>query len=251
MREISDRERESLDFLSESVERTKKKYSESLLPDDLAAWEAATAAYDKKSASLEKKYADAVDHEDAPSAAWADFEPTKNRSAVQRFLVGLGYDIPPRTFQRHAKKGDIKTSEDGFFTKKLTRDYIRTQGLVSKFENISEPSVEIVLDKAVHDAKRAKYAALREEEKWKREKKMVGSREEFNLELAGRLVVMDNVLRGFADKYASELVVLVGGQIDKRDDFVSFWIKKFDEEMKKLSRPINYEVIFRRGDAGE
>lgn len=241
-------EQEDLSFLVEAVEATKDRYKISLSPSDLAAWEAAGKVYTRKKDELEKKYSSL---EVAPAAKWGDFEPTKNRSAVYRFLLGVGYEIKERTFQRHAKKGAIQTNEEGFFTKKLTRDYIRTQGLVSKFENISEPSVEVVLDKATHDAKKAKYAALREKEKWKREKKLVGSRQEFNMELAGRLVVLDNVLRGFADKYVSELVVIVGGKLEKRDDFVSFWLQKFDEEIRKMARPIDYEVIFKNGKTNE
>lgn len=248
LKNLGEEEKESLSFLREAVESTKKKYKESLSPEDLHAWEAASEAYERKESSLQKKYSQACD---TPAVKWDDFEPTTNRSTVHRFLKGLGYDIAPRTFQRHAAKGTIQTNEKGFFTKKLTRDYIRTQGLVSNFENISEPSVEVVLDKAAHDAKKAKYSALREEEKWKRQIKLVGSRQEFNLELAARLVVLDNILRGFADKYVSELIVIVGGKLDKRDDFVSFWIKKYDEEIRKMARPIDYEVIFRNDGTDE
>lgn len=248
MKNLGEEEKENLSFLREAVESTKKKYKESLSPEDLHAWEAASEAYERKKSSLQKKYSQ---NSDTPAVKWDDFEPTTNRSAVYRFLVNIGYEIKERTFQRHAKKGAIQTNEEGFFTKKLTRDYIRTQGLVSKFENISEPSVEVAIDKAVHDGEKAKWAARRERLKWEKESKRVGSRQEFNLELAARLVVLDNVLRGFADKYVSELIVIVGGKLDKRDDFVSFWIKKYDEEIRKLARPIDYEVIFRNDGTDE
>ena len=182
------------------------------------------------------------------NSSWDDFQDTKNKAEVLRFLLALGYNIPQRTLYNHAKTGVLRTNLDGFFTRKLTRKYIRDTGALSTREDISEPSEEITVQRSIHDQERAKWLAKTEKLKYEKLARKLGSKQEFNLQMAARLAVIDNTFRNFIDNHAIEFIALVGGNMEKKDELVIFWVNKLNSAMRELSKPIDYEVIFKSED---
>lgn len=236
-------EKDSLSFLAAAVEEAQAAYKEGKGSEQLQAYEDAQAAYEKKYAALEKKYAKQAEAKTVES--WDDFEDTKKISVVLRSLQGLGYDIKQKTLYNHAKTGALQKNLDGFYTKRLTRKYVRDRGLRSSRDEISLPDDAGATDKAVHDAKKSKYQALNEQHRYLRNAGKLGSRQEFNLQMAGRIAVLDNRLRGFMDQHGAEFIGIVGGNQDRKADLSDLWVQKLSEVMRGMAKPLDYKVIFK------
>ena len=239
-------EKDALFFLAGAVEDAQAAYKDSPSGEHLLAYENAQAAYEKKYASLVKKYKKKANEKTVES--WDDFENTKKISVVLRSLQGLGYDVKQKTLYNHAKTGVLQKNLDGFYTKKLTRKYVRERGLRSSRDEIFLTEDSGTTDKALHDAKKAKYQALNEQQRYLKNKAKLGSRHEFNLQMAGRLALLDSRLRGFIDQHGAEFIALVGGDQDKKADLYDFWVKKFSAVMREMSKPLDYKIIFKSNE---
>jgi len=239
----TDPERASLSFLASAVEATQTAYETGHTSEQLVACQESQAAYEKKYAALVKKYKKKDEAKTIES--WSDFEETKKISVVLFFLSALGYKVAERTLYRHAKNGTLRKNEAGYFTEKLTRKYVRTEGLVSSRDDVSFSDVVGGADKSRHDTEKSKWQALNEKQRYLRSVGKLGSRQEFNLQMAARLAVLDSKMRGFVDQYSAEIIAIVGGNQENRNDLSEFWLQRFNEAMRELSRPLDYRIIFK------
>lgn len=241
----TDPESTSLSFLAGAVEATQAAYEEGRTSEQLAAYQEAQAAYEKKYAALVKKYKKKSAGKTIES--WNDFEVTKKISVVLRFLLALGYDVKQKTLYNHAKTGALQKNLDGFYTEKLTRRYVRERELKSKRDDVSLPDSGSA-GKSIYDTEISRWRAAKEKQSFLKNQGLLGSRGEFNLQMAARLAVLDSKMRGFIDQYSAEIIAIVGGDQEKRNDLSGFWLQIFNEAMREMSRPLDYRVIFKNNE---
>jgi len=160
-------------------------------------------------------------------------------------LESLGYNVPPqRSFYRQL--GDQYRNPDKQFTVKLVRKYVREHALVSPADTMltGDDSGGLAVDKLRAETKKLQEQARREQLKRQKEEGKLGSREDFELELAARVAVLDLGIKQWIALKAPELIVLVNGDQQKKHDLESLFLAFWDERMSNFSKNISYEVIF-------
>ena len=152
------------------------------------------------------------------ASPWNKFDPTKSKKDVMDFLKSLDYNVPPqRSFYRQL--GNQYRNSDKQFTVKLVRKYVREHALVSANDTMltGDDSGGLAVDKLRAETKKIQEQARREQLKRQKEEGKLGSREDFELELAARIAVLDLGIKQWISLKSPELIALVNGDQQKKD----------------------------------
>ena len=167
----------------------------------------------------------------------------KNIRDVVKSLQTEGWKVSQSTVYKHRGEGKIKAEADGSFTLRNVTTYARNFLML-------KDSKQKVADEELNRQKiKAEILRLEEQAKLAQVKRAIEEgkyieRSSFELELAARAGVLDNMRKANIQARASERVALVGGDTDKVRDLITFDLELHDEEMNAFATLKQFHVIF-------
>ncbi len=150
------------------------------------------------------------------------FEKTKTALRVLEWLQDVGYQIEKSQFYQHAADGKVGKDRQGFFTPKLVKKYasahLRREDTGQTEDKAGD---ELFREKQKAELLKIKLHNRKAEIEVAEVENRVVSRDDFERELAGRLIVLDSGVKTVHATSAPELVALVNGDPSKMDELIA------------------------------
>lgn len=179
---------------------------------------------------------------------WADFVDTSVQFDVLIYLQETGWAVKKQTFYNHCSDGKLKKNRKGFFTKRAVKKYAETwlvhNGLGT---TVSASEENLAKEKLRQEIKRIETSENHDRFKLDVLKKKYVERSKLEVELSSRLVVLDHGLEYMFKVNIAEMVVLVGGDVDKAPLLLDMLLKKKDEQLTHFANMEDFTVAFDEG----
>lgn len=171
----------------------------------------------------------------------------KNRLEILEYLQDLGYSVQKSKVYNDCNAGILRMQPDKTILESAVQDYIRhpESGLFKAAELGKKKEAEdLTLEKLrveLHN-QTLKGEDLQFELDKKRGKYL--PRDDFEMELASRAAVLDSGIRHGVTVKAAEMILLVGGDQEKRADFLKTFQLILDEQLNRFSSTQTFQVMF-------
>jgi len=209
--------------------------------NNLRASEEELAAY---SAELKTRYLPAAG---SAIQAWVEFGESKSKAEILRQLQGLGYEITQRTFYRHCTQGKCRPGKGGLYTRRLVKAYVEAEGLIrhgEEPESADGPSTALSVEKQRLENRKLELHNLNADLEYKRKQKLLIEREALYLELAARIVAIDNGFMQMIEVESPTLIASIGGEMSRQPEFVSLLRGYWNDLLNSFSTTEEIEVLF-------
>jgi hypothetical protein len=169
----------------------------------------------------------------------------KNLREVVTFLKGQGWDVAQSSIYNHAQKKLIAKNRKGVYTERAVRQYARDY-LKLKTSEMSEKKSGLFDKKTAIDIiLKSELAKTAKHKREVREGRYV-LRAEAELEFIGRWAMLESQLKAKMQLMAADVIVLVGGDEKKIEDFINFMIKQVDEVMNGCASMEEFELFLEK-----
>ena len=179
--------------------------------------------------------------------AWAEFEDGKNKADILRQLQDLGYEVSQRTFYRHCAQGKCRTGKGGVYTRRQVKAYVEAEGLRrngSDPEDSEGPNSALSVEKQKLENDKLRFHNLNAELDYKRKQGLLIDRESFYLELASRIVALDNGFLQMIEIESPALIAAIGGDMARQPEFISLLRGMWNELLNSYATVEEIEVLF-------
>ena len=163
---------------------------------------------------------------------------------VWHYLRGKDWKISRAAFYDHCIEGKLRPSKTGKYEIKAVAIYAKTH-LVDKITGEKVDDAELQRRKLEADTKRSETAAARAEYDFGIIQGKYIPREDVELELAGRAVVLDSALKYMVQSRAHEWVRLVGGDPANPPDLIEAMGNDLDQTLNEFARSDNFQVVIK------
>ena len=184
-----------------------------------------------------EEFSDNIQEENTVSSAcdWKQFEDTRNRADVLRFLKKQQWQVTDRTFYRHCKDGKVRKNRNGFYTSRMVKKYAETWLTRPSGKTVQQEGEDLLAEKTREEIERIRVDREHRRFKFEVEQKLYLPRADVEAELAGRAIVLDNGLTYLIQANANELIALVGGDQTRSGELVAFLVEKKDRLMNEYA----------------
>ena len=162
---------------------------------------------------------------------------------VLPYLKEAGWKISQRTLYRHRRQGLLRPEPAGNFSRKAVDKYASNY-------LVATGSVEKIADERLHRKKLELEVSLRDEELKIRKFRYgveIGQYmliADFDLQMAGRAVVLEAGLKGTFQARAGEFVAMVNGDEKKTGELVRTMLGELDQALNEFATTREFHVIF-------
>ena len=167
----------------------------------------------------------------------------KNRYHVWQYLKAQGWKVARGTFYNHVKEGRLRPDARGVFSLEKIEKYLnfnlKTKELAKteKLERVQEKKARL-------EANLLEVKVNRERLKYNLEQGKSILRDDVELELAGKAVVLETNLKAMILARAGEFVALVEGQEKKTGELVRAMMTELDQALNEFATTREYQVVF-------
>jgi hypothetical protein len=169
----------------------------------------------------------------------------KNIREVVKFLKADGWEVAQSSIYNHAQKKLISPNRKGVYTERAVRQYARdylhlkNNAMTEKKSGLfdKKTAIDIILKSEL--AKTAKH------KRETREGRYV-LRSEAELALIGRWALLELQLKAKMQLMAADVIVLVGGDEQKIEDFIIFMVKQVDEVMNDCAGMEEFDLFLEK-----
>ncbi len=165
----------------------------------------------------------------------------KSLRDIANYLDSLGYKLSKSKVGRDLKERGIKKNSDGIYPGKAVLEYAAT--LERKGDAGLGPA-ELQAQKAAMEIDLLGLKTAKFEFEIDREKGKYILKKDFDAELAARAVVLDSGFRHFFATRAREMIVTVGGKIDKTADLLELLNQGLNEQLNVYASQDVFQVLF-------
>jgi hypothetical protein len=173
-------------------------------------------------------------------------------AGVLEHLQECGWNVSRTSLYRHQGEGKLLPSADGKFSgrdvEKYAKAWLRQRSTGKKIrertDELQRRKLERELQTLDLEYERKKLAHEKEQGKYI-------SREEAEIDLAGRAAVLDAGLKHWVQSRAAEYVRLVGGDVRKTGELINLMGVDLDEHINVYAQAKEFEVVIgEEEDAG-
>jgi len=166
----------------------------------------------------------------------------KNIREVVKFLKADGWEVAQSSIYNHAQKKLISPNRKGIYTeravKQYARDYLKLRG-----SELKEKKSGLVDKRAMIDiVLKSELAKTAKHKREVREGRFV-LRAEAELEFIGRWAMLESQLKAKMQFMAADVIVIVGGDEKKIEDFINFMTGQVDEVMNDCASMDDFELF--------
>lgn len=157
---------------------------------------------------------------------------------VIAYLEAEGWKISTSTAYEHKQDGKIKTNQDGKYTLNAVLDYAR-QHLQRKDGTEPDDKTNLQEQKITAEIRRIEADAETRELKLKERRGELIPRDHVEVELSSRARDLDAHLDAFFRSAAGRIIKIVGGDMQKAPDLITFMRGAKKQAMDNYARPIH------------
>ena len=171
----------------------------------------------------------------------------KNRLEVLEYLQDLGYGIQKSKLYLDCNAGILRMQPDKSILESAVQDYIRhpESGLVKAAELGEKKEAEdLSMEKLRLEVENQRIKNKDLQLKLDKELGKYLPRDDFEMELASRAAVLDSGIRHGVTVKAAELILMVGGDQEKRADFLKTFQLLLDEQLNRFASTQTFQVMF-------
>ena len=180
--------------------------------------------------------------------AWAEFLDSKKKADILRQLHDLGYDLTQRTFYRHCAQGKCRVGKSGLYTRRQVKSYVEAEGIVrltAEIEDETEaPSSALSVEKQILENEKLR---LHNESAAMNNRKQAGlliEREALYLELAARVVALDNGFRQMVEVNCPAMITAMNGDMGRQPEFSDLLLTYWNDLLNSFATTEEFEVLF-------
>lgn len=177
---------------------------------------------------------------------WSEFEDCKKPADLLRQLLALGYDVTQRTLYRHCKSGRCGKNESGHFSRRMVTAYVEAEGLTRNGEIVSDsgPDVSLAIEKQRLENEKLEIHNSHARLKMQKDAGGLIEREGVFLEIAARLVALDNTFRQKIETNLPAIITLVKGDMGRQPELTQYVFTLWDELLNSFATLDEFEVLF-------
>jgi hypothetical protein len=189
---------------------------------------------------------------DGVATEWRDFKDTKVKAEVLSQLEVMGYQLTQRTFYRHCSKGKCRKGEKGLYTRRLVKAYVESEGIIragaSEDKGQGGNETSLALEKLRRENEKLEIHNTHARLKMEKDSGQLIEREGVYLEIAARLVTLDNSFRQKIETEAPTLITMVKGDMGRMPEFTAHLFLLWDEMLNSFATLDEFEVLFDADD---
>lgn len=174
---------------------------------------------------------------------WSNYNETKTKSEVLRYLIDAGWQVKRQTFYNHCNDGKLRVNRQGIYSRRMVKKYAESY-LVHASVGVKKDDHEINLATTKTQKEIARISTAEEHERFKldilRGKYIL--RDDVYRELASRGVVLNNGLEYLFQAHLAEMIALVGGDQQKAPELLKFLQDKKDEQLNAFANMGEFRV---------
>jgi hypothetical protein len=180
--------------------------------------------------------------------AWVEFTESKNKAEILRQLQDLGYEITQRTFYRHCAQGKCRKAENGLYTRRLVKAYVNSPEGPARTggdrDDQDGPNDVLSIEKYRQEILKIKNHNRMADLEYKKKEGLLIEREALYLELAARVVTLDNGFMQSLEMQAPEIIAAIGGDISRTPEFIAVVTAFWHELLNTYATTDEFEVLF-------
>jgi len=185
-----------------------------------------------------------------------DFQETATAADVLRYLQEQGFTINRRTFFNHAKQGKIRRGAADTFTRQTLREYIKTwlkpQHRPKQCGDEDDPAdTDWAARKLRAEAEKAEIAVIRARHDLEIQRAKFMSREEVELGLAGRVVILESLYEHMVYTQAARFIDIVNGDQARVNELIEALFEGRDDWFNAYADADEYEITYTGPDIPE
>jgi hypothetical protein len=179
--------------------------------------------------------------------------PWKTKQGVLQYLLHTGWDIKKQTFYNHSGSlseknpygGKLAKEKGGFYTKKAVDKYAEQflSRVDSEHDVKNEETTSMVAQKQEEEVGRIRADRRLKEITIQKELKKIIPREDFERELALRLLVLHTDYKNLINTEADRIIHLVNGDLKSMSDFIAALMDLFDKCLQSYATTKKFHVL--------
>lgn len=174
---------------------------------------------------------------------WRELAATKNKAEVLQFLQQSGWDVKRQRFYNHCSQGKLLLNRDGYYTWRAVKKYAETNLVRSDTgESAEQAETRLAETKLQKEIERLEIRNRRESFQEQVELGLYLLRENVEMELCARAVILDGGLEHMIRSKTAEIVALCNGEQRLVSDCIEFWLERKDELMNNFARMDGFDV---------
>lgn len=175
---------------------------------------------------------------------WSEYEETKKKADVLRFLMLSGWDVRRQTFYNHCNDGKLRMNRQGIYSRGMVKKYAEKYLVHSSTgETVDDYEVSLASKKIRKEIKRIGTAEEHERFKLDVAMKKYILKSDVDAELASRVVVLDNGLEYLFQAHLTEMIAIVKGSQQRAPDLLEFLLAKKNEQMNEYANMGDFLVV--------
>jgi hypothetical protein len=207
---------------------------------------AALAALRQASAMLKEHVEQNPMEEDQPETGHQDselYEETKRGSAVLRWLQACGYQREKSQFYDDIKFGRLRSNNDGVFTVRLVKKYARTLPRIGTGKTEAEEKMDLGQQKQQEEIEKLRLHNSKAKFEFDVEQGKYFPREDFERELAARLVVLDSGIERLIRDSTAKMIHISGGDQKNSEHLIDFLVAAKNDLLNSYATTKTYHVL--------
>jgi hypothetical protein len=169
----------------------------------------------------------------------------KNLNEVAKFLKADGWEVAQSSIYNHAQKKLIGKNRKGVYTERAVKQYARNYLKLKNNEMTEKKSGLFDKKTAIDIILKSEMAKTAKHKREVREGRYV-LRSEAELEFIGRWALLESQLKAKMQLMAADVVVIVGGDEQKIEDFINFMTGQVDEVMNDCAGMEEFQLFLEK-----
>lgn len=162
---------------------------------------------------------------------------------VLNYLKESGWSISKTSLYRHFNQGKF-VSRDGLFLKtdidRYAKIHLKEKATGKRNQDATE---ELQREKVKKEVQRLEIEIKHKQLLLDRLSKSLISRENIEIELAGRAIILETGLKHWIHTSVMEWIRMVSGNADKENELIYHMTRSLDEHLNGYAKPIDYRII--------
>ncbi len=237
---VEEAKKTDLQVLIGAKEEAKRRVMDNPSPAALAALDRATRMLNDFLSA--KEQGDGQDPEE-PAAKETPFTDTKNAAEVLRWLQDNGYQKEKTQFYDDIREGRLRKNGQGVFTFRLVKKFARTIPRSATGKSDAEGRLDISYQKQEEEVAKLRINNEREKFKFDLERGKYVDRNQLDLELAARLVVLETGLRRLAADKAPAYIHIASGDQARAEELAHAMTADFAGLLNSYATTRTFHVL--------
>lgn len=183
------------------------------------------------------------DQQDSPAEELPEYQETKNGADVLRWLQACGYQREKSQFYDDIRDGYLRANGDGVFTKRLVKKYVQALPRIGTGKTEAEEKMDLGQQKQQEEVEKLRLHNSKAKFEFEVEQGKYLPREDFERELAARLVVLDSGLERMVRDNAAKIIHIAGGDQKNSEHVVDFLITAKNDLLNSYATTKTYHVL--------